>query len=50
MLLQKLINSIFRDGQIVVLTPDGKAHGANGARIDDCPLVVRIADRAVGAT
>jgi len=44
MLLQNLINSIFREGQIVVRTPDGKAHGANGARVEDCPLVVRIVD------
>jgi cyclopropane-fatty-acyl-phospholipid synthase len=43
-MLQKLLDSIFRDGQIVVVTPDGKAHGANGARLEDCPLVVRIAD------
>ncbi|MFZ2029968.1 MAG: cyclopropane-fatty-acyl-phospholipid synthase family protein [Vitreimonas sp.] len=44
MLLQNLINSIFREGQIVVRTPDGKAFGANGARVDDCALVVRIVD------
>ena len=44
MLLQNLINSIFREGQIVVRTPDGKAYGANGARAEDCPLVVRIVD------
>ena len=44
MLLQDLINSIFREGQIVVRTPDGKAFGANGARAEDCPLVVRILD------
>jgi len=44
MLLQNLINSIFREGQIVVRTPDGTAYGANGARLEDCPLVVRIVD------
>jgi cyclopropane-fatty-acyl-phospholipid synthase len=44
MLLQNLINSIFREGQIVVIAPDGKAYGANGARVEDCPLVVRIVD------
>src|SRR6185312_11273774 len=43
-MLQKLINSIFREGQIVVRTPDGKACGANGARVEDCPLVVHIVD------
>jgi len=43
-MLQKLINSIFREGQIVVRTPDGKSYGANGARLEDCPLVVRIVD------
>ncbi len=44
MLLQNLINSIFREGQIVVRTPDAKAYGANGASLEDCPLVVRIVD------
>lgn len=44
MLLQNLINSIFREGQIVVVAPDGRAYGANGARREDCPLVVRIAN------
>jgi cyclopropane-fatty-acyl-phospholipid synthase len=43
-MLQKLINSIFREGQIVVRSPDGKSYGANGARLEDCPLVVRILD------
>src|SRR6185295_12141092 len=43
-LLQNLINSIFREGQIVVRTPDGKSYGANGASLEDCPLVVRIVD------
>ena len=45
MLLQNLVNSIFREGQIVVIAPDGKAYGANGARAEDCPLVVRIVDK-----
>ncbi len=43
-MLQRLVNSIFREGQIVVIAPDGKAYGANGARFDDSPLVVRIVD------
>ncbi len=43
-MLQRLLSSIFREGQIVLIGPDGKAYGANGARFDDSPLVVRIVD------
>jgi cyclopropane-fatty-acyl-phospholipid synthase len=43
-MLQQLLTSIFREGQIIVRAPDGKAHAANGAREEDAPLIVHIRD------
>jgi cyclopropane-fatty-acyl-phospholipid synthase len=43
-MLQHLLSSIFRDGQIIVRAPNGAPYGANGAREADCPLIVQIRD------
>jgi cyclopropane-fatty-acyl-phospholipid synthase len=43
-MLQKLLNSIIREGALVVRGPDGKAYAVNGARAEDASLVVRIRD------
>jgi cyclopropane-fatty-acyl-phospholipid synthase len=43
-MLQNLLSSIFRDGQIMVRAPNGALYAANGARDADCPLIVHIRD------
>lgn len=43
-MLQQLVNTVFRDGQIIVRGPDGACYAANGAREADCPLIVHIRD------
>ena len=45
-MLDALLNSIIRDGALVVRGPDGRTHAVGGVSEADAPLIVRIHDHA----